>query len=139
MNEISTIRIIVDSLLFMLILLVQLIIYPVFHNISSDIFSEWHYSYMQKISLIVGPLMLLQPIIIITQCITKNSMLSYLSVLTILTVWLVTFFYSVPCHNLLQQNGYDKIVVDKLIITNWLRTIPWGICLILGYFIHLKN
>ena len=38
MSEISTIRIIVDSLLFMLILLVQLIIYPVFHNISSDIF-----------------------------------------------------------------------------------------------------
>ena len=139
MSEISTIRIIVDSLLFMLILLVQLIIYPVFHNISSDIFSEWHYSYMQKISLIVGPLMLLQPIIIITQCITKNSMLCYLSVLAILTVWLVTFFYSVPCHNLLQQNGYDKIIVDKLIITNWLRTIPWGICLILGYFIHLKN
>ena len=94
---------------------------------------------MQKISLIVGPLMLLQPIIIITQCITKNSMLCYLSVLAILTVWLVTFFILFHVIIFYNKMGYDKIVVDKLIITNWLRTIPWGICLILGYFIHLKN
>ena len=49
----------------MLILLVQLIIYPAFHNINVEVFSEWHHSYMQKISIIVGPLMLIQPVIII--------------------------------------------------------------------------
>ena len=36
MSEINTIRIIIDSLLFMLILLVQLIIYPAFHNINVE-------------------------------------------------------------------------------------------------------
>ena len=139
MSEINTIRIIIDSLLFMLILLVQLIIYPAFHNINVEVFSEWHHSYMQKISIIVGPLMLIQPVIIISQCLTHYTFLFYLSIIMILIVWIVTFIYSVPCHNLLQQEGYDKVIVDKLIITNWLRTIPWMICLFLGYLISLKS
>jgi len=139
MSEINTIRIIIDSLLFMLILLVQLIIYPTFHNISVDIFSEWHHGYMEKISFIVGPLMIIQPIIVISQCLTHNSFLCYLSIIMILIVWAITFMYSVPCHNLLQYNGYDKTIVDKLILTNWYRTIPWMICLFLGYLIKLKS
>lgn len=139
MSEINTIRIIIDSLLFMLILLVQLIIYPAFHNINVEVFSEWHHSYMQKISIIVGPLMLIQPVIVISQCLTQNTFLCYLSIIMILIVWIVTFIYSVPCHNLLQQEGYDKVIVDKLIITNWFRTIPWMICLFLGYLTSLRS
>ena len=139
MSEINTIRIIIDSLLFMLILLVQIIIYPAFNNINVEVFSEWHHSYMQKISIIVGPLMLIQPVIVISQCLTQNTLLCYFSIIMILIVWIVTFIYSVPCHNLLQQEGYDKVIVDKLIITNWLRTIPWMICLFLGYLISLRS
>ena len=45
-------------------------------------------------------------------------------------IWLVTFFISVPQHNIL-SHGYNQIALDTLIRTNWIRTILWSLRLIL--------
>ena len=40
------------------------------------------------------------------------------------TVWLVTFFVSVPQHGVLAR-GFDVRAHDVLVATNWLRTAAW--------------
>ena len=42
----------------------------------------------------------------------------------ILSLWLVTFFISVPLHNKLGQARHEQII-QKLIGTNWIRTLLW--------------
>lgn len=139
MNEINSIRLIVDSLIFMLILLVQIIIYPSFHSISNEFFSSWHYNYMKSISMIIGPLMLIQVFIIITQCLTQSNLINYASLISLLIVWIATITFSIPCHNELQSIGYNNIVVNRLISTNWIRTIFWMITLFLSIVNFYKS
>ena len=139
MNEINIIKIIIDSLIFMLILLVQIVIYPCFHSISDEFFSNWHFNYMKTISLVIGPLMIIQAIIISYQCINVGDIISILSLLSVLVVWITTISISVPCHNALQASGYNTIIVDRLINTNWIRTISWLITLILSVFNYYKS
>ena len=133
MNElILLIRTLIDTAIVILIWLVQFIIYPAYHHIEKNDFSQWHYNYMQSISYFVMPLMLAQGFIIIYQCFHRPSYLVYLSAFGILIAWLSTFIYSVPCHNVLQQDGYNEIITNRLILTNWIRTISWTVVLIFG-------
>ena len=139
MNEINVIRLIIDSSIFMLILLVQIVIYPCFHSISNELFSNWHYNYMKTISLVIGPLMIIQAIILSYQFISIRNIVSILSLISVFVVWITTVSISVPCHNALQANGYNAIIVDRLINTNWIRTISWLITLILSIFNYYKS
>ena len=50
----------VDFAMFVLIWVVQLIVYPAFHKIDDRVFVSWHGSYCNRIGLFVLPLMLLQ-------------------------------------------------------------------------------
>ena len=40
-------------------------------------------------------------------------------------IWISTFLLQVPCHHELSKGNI--IVIDKLIKTNWIRTIAWSI------------
>ncbi len=140
MNElIFLIRTLIDTAIVILIWLVQFIIYPTYHHIEKNDFSQWHYNYMQSISYFVMPLMLAQGLIIIYQFFQRPSYWVYASALGILIAWLSTFIYSVPCHSVLQQDGYDEIITDRLILTNWIRTISWTFVLIFGIISYRKT
>ena len=39
-------------------------------------------------------------------------------------IWGVTFLISVPCHAALSA-GFDAAAHDRLVSTNWIRTIAW--------------
>jgi hypothetical protein len=56
-----------------------------------------------------------------------------------LIAWIVTFLYSVPCHTLLQQHGYDPFVAQRLIQTNWFRTIAWTAVLLFALLAYRKT
>ena len=60
MEKLATIQIMVDSGLFILIWLVQLIIYPSFRYTEEKDFVGWHARYTWVIGAIVSPLMLVQ-------------------------------------------------------------------------------
>ena len=110
-----------------LIWTIQLIHYPAFQYIESDRFVEFEKMHTVKISFIVAPLMLIE-IITSVMILTLSPHLFESSVLlfTIVLIWLSTFFLSVPCHQILAK-GKDDLVIQKLIHTNWLRTILWSI------------
>ena len=133
MNEfLFLIRTLIDASMVILIWLVQIIIYPTYHHIEKNNFAEWHHNYMQLISYFVMPLMLAQGFIIVYQCFYRSSSWVYASAIGILIAWISTFIFSVPCHNILQQDGYDEIITNRLILTNWIRTISWTLVLIFG-------
>jgi hypothetical protein len=126
MNEyLPAIRTAVDAAMVVLILLVQLIIYPSFHAISDEAFTSWHRRYVTVIGFIVIPLMLVQAGCIAAQLLEVTDWRNILSATAVLGAWIVTFAVSAPCHQTLQHKGKDPEIITRLIHTNWLRTGCW--------------
>ena len=133
MNEyLPVIRTAVDAGMAVLILLVQLIIYPSFRAIGDDAFSSWHHRYVTAIAFIVVPLMLIQAGCIAVQLLEIADWGNILSAAAALGAWIVTFTVSAPYHRKLQQNGKDPEIITHLIHTNWLRTGCWIIVFATG-------
>ena len=124
---------IVNAMLFILIWLVQLIIYPSFKYCHREQFVMWHNRYTGLISLFVVPLMFAQ-LFLALYTLQNSQGQGYIIVGLIVGVWLTTFLLSVPCHNHLHNNGYDHQVIHRLVITNWPRTILWTTCFFLGFW-----
>jgi hypothetical protein len=122
----------VDTGMVVLILLVQLIIYPSFHAIEHGVFSSWHRKYVGVIGMIVIPLMLIQAGCITLQLLTTASRSHVLSAGAVLGAWIVTFALSVPCHRKLEHQGKDPETINRLIQTNWLRTACWIVAFAAG-------
>lgn len=112
--------------------MVQLIIYPSFHAIDDDLFSSWHRRYVGVIGMIVIPLMFVQAGCIALQLLTSLDWTIILSATAVLGAWLVTFTASAPSHRKLQQEGKDPKIINRLIHTNWLRTVCWIITFAAG-------
>jgi uncharacterized membrane protein YqjE len=122
-------QIMVDSGLVVLIWLVQLIIYPSFRYTQEQHFTVWHSRYMRLISLIVGPLMLLQLSVELRYIFSGDYRWQRLVLLV--AVLTCTFFISVPCHRRLQQGQQkDLEVINRLVVTNWWRTVFWSLLFI---------
>lgn len=119
------VEIVADSGLFILIWLVQLIIYPSFRHIVKEDFIVWHSRYMNLISLVVGPLFLLQ--IGVEVVYTFNFDFRWGRILLISAVLVSTFCLSVPCHKNLNRYGNDPLIISRLVLTNWLRTVLWSL------------
>ena len=113
-------------------LITQFVTYPSFKLIKSIIFSEFHKSYTKKMLFIVAPVMILELIssllLVIFDISDNNAEIGLL--ITLILIWLLTFFNIVPIHNKLTVN-YNKDLNQKLIKLNGLRTILWILKLIL--------
>ena len=124
----------IDFALFILIWLVQLVIYPVFHFVSERDFSTWHKIYCKRIAYFVLPLMIAQLFESLAACFFVGTWIEWIKLILIILVWLVTFLISAPCHNKLSKFGKDMIVISKLVLTNWIRTILWSMITLVSYF-----
>jgi len=127
------IRLVSDIAMFILIWLVQLVIYPAFHVVERDIFIQWHERYTRNIAFFVLPLMIAQGLTTVLLLIRNNGLIPILELVCLLTAWGVTFTLSVPCHKKLHEIGRDQAVIDRLIQTNWFRTIAWTAVMLLGW------
>ena len=123
-------NIIVNSILLGLILVTQIVNYPLFLKVSSANFFDYHRYYKKRISIIVVPLM-------ITELVLSGVMLFLLPNIThtiiflfIIIIWLSTFLIQVPIHNSL-INNFNTNQIKHLILSNWIRTIFWFLKLII--------
>ena len=48
------------------------------------------------------------------------------NLVSIVILWIATGFISVPLHNKLVR-GFDVLAIQKLVSTNWIRTILWSL------------
>jgi hypothetical protein len=113
-----------------LIWLIQIVHYPSFSYVESSRFQEFEAFHTKRITPIVAPMMLLELITLVILVFQSFDILLLASALTLIGVWLVTFFISIPCHSKLHR-GADEKIIKKLVSSNWYRTIFWSIRTIL--------
>ena len=113
--------------LFLLIWMVQIIIYPGFIRIPSNEFVSYHRWYAIRIACIVVPLMICEAIITISWIILDDdAVFPLISIFLIIIIWLSTFVLQVPIHKQLQV-GKDDACIKRLVTTNWIRTLSWSL------------
>ena len=101
--------------------------YPLFASVGSG-FRAYHESHMQRISLVVGPLMLVELLTAIALWLSPPAGIDgrvWLAGLALLGVaWLETALFAVPQHGRLEQ-GFDEATHRALMAGNLVRTLAW--------------
>ncbi len=123
-NSLIQIHYISNILMIGISLIVQIIIYPSFKFIKIDAFKGYHLNYMNKISYVVAPIMLLEIISSFLLLIFNKSLIDIIGFILLSLIWIVTFFLIVPIHNELNIK-FGLVELKKLIKLNLLRTILW--------------
>lgn len=123
----------INFAMFVLIWVVQVIVYPVFQQIEPNLFSAWHRSYCNKIGFFVLPLMISQLIEAASACFFVGTALDWIKMGAILGTWIVTFLISAPLHRRLANEGKEPIIIVRLISTNWIRTFLWSGIFVISY------
>ena len=114
--------------------LVQLVIYPSFLRVEPSKLIAWHKAYTFRVSFVIMPLMLGQLILAIFSVREDPSLPDSVAFVFVLVCWIFTFFVSVPLHRKIKQNDITRETRQKLIMTNWPRTILWSVIFGLGLF-----
>ena len=118
------------STLFMvgLIWMVQVVHYPLFDDIGKESYASYQQRHQSNITLIVGPVMLIElvtAILLVWYSIDDISKpMVYTGVGLVAVIWLSTAFIQVPCHEKLVK-GFDPTAYKWLVNSNWIRTIAW--------------
>ena len=134
MITISELHSLVDFGMFVVLWLVQLVIYPSFLRIESSDLLAWHKAYTLRVSFVILPLMFGQLALSILSVVGDASILEWTAFVFVLVCWILTFFVSVPLHRKIEQNDVTRETRQKLITTNWPRTILWSVIFGLGLF-----
>jgi len=108
--------------------LIQLLTYPAFHLTEDHNFKIFHKHHINRIKLVVlipmiAELITATLLFFYTKPVLKVLLLSNLALL--ITIWFSTFLVQVPLHNTLSK-GKETGTIQKLIQTNWFRTIFWS-------------
>ena len=129
-DHLLMLRLLTDASLFILIWIVQLIIYPGFVFYTSTDLVKWHAAYTARIAVIVAPLMLLQVILVAIQLFENMQFYTVLSAGLVGLVWLLTFVYFVPQHQKIADNRFSQKVLTQMVTVNWIRTALWTLLLL---------
>lgn len=112
-----------------LIWFVQVVHYPLLRNVGGSVFVTYEKRHTTLTTWAVGPPMLIEAAAaVLLFWIRPSGIFTWqvwagAGLLTI--IWLSTALLQVPCHNLLSR-GFDVAVHDRLVTTNWIRTIGWS-------------
>ncbi len=137
MDGISLIRLCTDASMMILIWIVQLIIYPGFQYYSSNDLLLWHRTYTPRISVIVGPLMILQLVLTLVEVWESPGTFEVGTFILILALWGYTFVKFAPLHRSIEQNKIRPDTLKILVSANWLRTLLWTLVFLwsLSYYL----
>jgi len=132
------IQIVCNSYLVSLLFMTQFITYPTFLHIDKDKFSEYHRKYVNNISFIVAPVMLIELLTLSLIAYFSSEFLIIKSLILLLVIWLTTFFIMIPSHNRISKS-FNKKEIISLINYNWVRTILWSFKLLLIIFLYFEK
>tara|TARA_B100000530_G_scaffold336575_1_gene291735 strand:+ start:4078 stop:4503 length:426 start_codon:yes stop_codon:yes gene_type:complete len=131
-------QIVINVYLLGVIIMTQFITYPTFLIIDKNSFNKYHRKYVNIISIIVAPAMVLEIISLIVLVYLSKDFLLVKSLILLLCIWLTTFIIMVPSHNILSRKN-DSKEIKKLININWVRTFLWSVKLIVMLFIYYEK
>ncbi len=110
-----------------LIWLVQIVHYKLFNVVGAEKFIQYHQLHSNLISFIVMPVMLIELFSLLALFFsdTDISKFDFLILgISLFIIWATTALFSVAAHNSL-ANGFNEVAYQKLVSTNWIRTIFW--------------
>ena len=131
-------QIVINVYLLGVIIMTQFITYPTFLIIDKNSFNKYHRKYVNIISIIVAPAMVLEIISLIVLVYLSKDFLLVKSLILLLCIWLTTFIIMVPSHNILSRKS-DSKEIKKLININWVRTFLWSVKLIVMLIIYYEK
>ena len=112
-----------------LIWFVQVVHYAMFPDIRHrKLFSAYHRKHMVLTTWVVAPVMLLEGasgVLWPFFATGSERLLAWVALALLVIVWLSTFTRQVPRHEQLRKDGFDRPCCDRLVKTNWIRTIGW--------------
>ena len=133
------IHLIFTSIMVGVIWVIQLVHYPSFHFIKPDIYTVFQKFHMEKISIIVMPMMIAELITVLLLLYNEDSknILIIISFILLIIIWGITAVFFSGVHNKLIA-GYQETIVNNLVVMNWIRTLLWTMRLLLlfGFLIH---
>lgn len=118
----------VSCFLMGLIWIVQAVHYPLMSRVGAERFVEYERLHAAWITPVVGPSMLLEAAIAGWLIVQRPPHIpvwsAWLGAALVALIWAVTFLISVPCHAALSA-GFDASAHERLVSTNWIRTLGW--------------
>ncbi len=138
MKSLFLLNFFITSFMFGLILTTQIVSYPLFIKVKSYNFSIYHSYYVNRISLIVIPVMLSEFFVAILLLFYFNSHLVLYNFILFLLIIVTTCLFQVPIHNNIKFES-NKLMFNKLINTNWIRTIFWFLKSIISFTIIYRE
>jgi hypothetical protein len=119
--------------------IVQRVHYPAFHFVRGNDFIRFSRLHQAAIFPVVGIPMLIELATGVLLCKNAGSLpqtFVFFNLFLIVLLWASTFFFSMPLHRALTEKGYNQKSVDRLVLTNVVRTSIWSLrLLLLVYFI----
>lgn len=112
-----------------LIWTIQIVHYPLMADVGEDAFAGYHARHERAITWIVAPLMLTELVtsawLVLASPVPLDALLTGAGLVLVLIVWGMTAFVAVPLHARLGR-GFDAAVHERLVRTNWVRTLAWS-------------
>ena len=136
--NLALITLLIDTSLFILIWMVQLIVYPGFCYYKEEDIKRWHPVYTQIITIIVLPLMASQLGLYGITVFKSPNVLSIIQFILVVSTWAITFLFAVPLHNAIEKSPQTLSHRKKLVQVNWPRTANWTIILIISLICYGK-
>lgn len=116
--------------MFGVILVVQVVHYPLFRYVGAETFRAYQAAHMRRISWVVVPLMTVEFATAVLLLWVRPAGLSIASVLLgiglVLFIWVVTAVMQVPAHRRL-TDGFSPAAHRWLVRSNWARTAAWAV------------
>ena len=114
----------VDSAMAAVSWLILLCTYPDFARWRAEGFAEAHEAYTRRVGWVVGPLLLAQ---LVGHLLVWSLAGGLFGVALVGAAWLLTGFWSVPCHRRLQDEGPSSPALGGLLRSHVWRTAVWTI------------
>ena len=112
------------------ILVVQLVHYPLFRGVGAAGFPAYAAEHGRRITWVVGPAMLVElgaaVALVVWRPPTAPAWAVWAGLALVGVVWASTALLQVPLHTAL-RGGLDAVRVDRLVATNWIRTAAWAV------------
>ena len=134
MNEIIIINFLITLMMMGVIIITQIVNYPLFLQINHNDFKNYHGEYVKRITYIAMPLMSIELLLsglLIANIPNKFSIIIFI---VISLIFISTIFIQVPTHKEI-ENKYNELSIINLINTNWIRTSLWIIKSIASYYL----